>query len=135
MISHWLRELPFRQKINMNKLYSYKKTIQKNTDVYIQLDIYMKLPHPTNPLQILKYESIAKNYNEILYQTLHKETYVEIVEISRRKWIRILFSSIEKVLEAHHLFLFTTFKFYYNGFFIELFNHFETQEEAKLEIY
>lgn len=76
IISHWLRELPFRQRLHMNKLYSYKKTVQKTTDLYIQLDIYMNLPHPTNLLKIPKYEPIANNSNEILYYTLHKNTYV-----------------------------------------------------------
>lgn len=55
VISHWLRELPFRQRLHMSKMYSYKKTIQKTTDLYIQLDIYMNLPHPTNLLKIPKY--------------------------------------------------------------------------------
>lgn len=79
MISHWIRELPFRQRLHMNKLYSYKKTIQKTTDLYIQLDIYMKLPHPTNLLKLQKYETIANGSNDIFYEALHKNTYVEII--------------------------------------------------------
>lgn len=55
MISHWVRELPFRQRQNMNKLYSYKKTVQKSTELYIHLDVYMELPNPTNLLKIKDY--------------------------------------------------------------------------------
>lgn len=76
MISHWIRDLPFRQRLQMNKLYSYKKTVQKSTDLYIQLDIYMKLPHPTNLLKLTKYEALVNGSNDLFYESLHKNTYV-----------------------------------------------------------
>jgi hypothetical protein len=58
MISNWLRYLPFDHRINASKSLSYRKTIQKSTDVYIQLDIYMKLPIMKNVLGIEKYQEM-----------------------------------------------------------------------------
>lgn len=86
--------MPFRQRLHMNKLYSYKRTVYKTTDVYIQLDIYMNLPHPTNLLKLPKYEALSNGSKDIFYEALHKNTYVEIIELCKRKWIRIVFPSI-----------------------------------------
>ena len=56
MISNWLRSLPFHHRLNLNKSLSYRKTLQKSTDAYIQLDIYMKLPILTNLLKLPQYQ-------------------------------------------------------------------------------
>lgn len=56
MISHWLRGLAFQQRTKMNKMLSYRKTIQKTNDVYIHLDVYMNLPHPSNLLKLQMYQ-------------------------------------------------------------------------------
>jgi hypothetical protein len=37
MISQWLRNLPFQQRIQMNKALAYRKTIQKTNDMYIEI--------------------------------------------------------------------------------------------------
>lgn len=52
MIYHWLHGLAFQQRIQMSKFLSYRKAIQKTNDLYIQLDIYMKLPNPINLLKV-----------------------------------------------------------------------------------
>jgi hypothetical protein len=52
MISYWMRYLPFQHRIQTNKTLSYIKTVQKSTDMYIQLDIYMKIPMLKNTLKI-----------------------------------------------------------------------------------
>lgn len=135
MISNWLSCLPFYHRINASKNLSYRKTIQKSSDVYIQLDIYMKLPIMKNLLGLEKYHEMDHAPNELLYKALHENTYVEIIELSRRKWVRIIFPSSERLIAAYRLLLFTTFKFFYNGFYLQFFNYFEAQEVQLLEKY
>ena len=63
MISHWLRYLPFNHRIQVNKMLAYRKAVQKTTDMYIQIDVYMKLPILKNILKIDKYEAMDHSPN------------------------------------------------------------------------
>lgn len=58
MISNWLRSLPFFHRLSITKTLSYRKTLTKNTDAYLQLDIYMKLPILTNALKVPEYHEM-----------------------------------------------------------------------------
>ena len=73
LISHWLRDLKFRHRMKLNRTHSFLKSITKESELYIHLDVYMNLPRITNVLQYsLKKFSTDENCD--LYKVLHQKS-------------------------------------------------------------
>ena len=58
----------------------------------------MKMPNLSNLLKVKQFESSKHDSSQTIYNSLHKDSYVEIVELCNRKWVKIMFPSIQKVL-------------------------------------
>jgi hypothetical protein len=72
LIGRWLRDLTFRHRNQLGKLHSFRHSTFKDVELYMQLDIYMHLPPPTDLLRIKN--TLPLHSSQILYSLLHKNT-------------------------------------------------------------
>ena len=74
LIGRWLRDLTFRHRGQLSKLHSFKKYAFKEMELFMQLDIYMKMPLPSDLLRFK--DSSLRQDSQYLYEILHKNTEV-----------------------------------------------------------
>jgi hypothetical protein len=91
LIGRWLRDLTFRHRTQLGKLHSFLHSTSRDADLYLQLDLYMHLPAPTDLLRLRPHP--PKNDSQLIYSLLHRNTEAEIVEASGRSWIKLRFLS------------------------------------------
>ncbi len=72
LIGRWLRDLTFRHRVQLGKTYSFLRASFKEVELYMQLDLYMHLPLPTDLLR-LKKTPPSSNVQQ-LYTLLHRNT-------------------------------------------------------------
>jgi hypothetical protein len=77
LIGRWLRDLTFRHRVQLAKTFSFMHAFFKEVELYIQLDLYMHLPVPTDLLRLKTTPPPCEPQQ--LYALLHRNTEAEIV--------------------------------------------------------
>lgn len=134
LIDRWARDLKFRHRIQLSKTHSFLKSVTKENELYLQMDIYMNLPRPTNILDY-KLEQLGIKDNEDLYHLIHTKTETEIVEIVGRSWLKIKFMSCSEAVSVRKKLSILSYKYYFNGFYLNLFALSDVQRSRDLNEY
>ena len=70
-----------------------------------------------------------------MYDLIHKNTQIQIVESGGRKWLRICFENAKAAFKVQEELKKYTYRYYYNGFYVKLFTKWEINESKLLEEY
>ena len=128
IVKKWLNSLIFSHRMLRAKLSSYIQSTWKESEVYLHLDIYMNMPEPTNFLRFPK-QLYSK---QSMYELIHKNTQIQIVESGGRKWLRVCFENAKEAFKVQEQFKKYTYRFYYNGFYVKFFTKWEINDKRTL---
>jgi hypothetical protein len=108
--------------------------VTRERELYLQMDIYMNLPKPTN---LLGYSLTALGLDKEtdLFRVLHARTEVGIVTLADCSWLRLRFQDAAEALAARRRLSVLTYRFYFNGFFLRLFNQGEVGRQQEVKDY